>query len=73
LTIFPGVDAPASFDHAMLREIAKHPRTTPKTLQASVNMLNVKVHDSTMSKTQPRLSKKNMSAHKVTCKYPFET
>jgi len=33
---------------AMFREIAKHPRATSQTLQASINMLNVKVHDSTV-------------------------
>jgi len=34
----------------MLREIVKHPRSTPQTLQASVPMLNVKVHGSTTRK-----------------------
>jgi len=37
-------------DRVMLREIADSPRTTPQTLQASINMLNVKVHDSTIRK-----------------------
>ncbi|XP_053577468.1 uncharacterized protein LOC128666737 isoform X3 [Bombina bombina] len=37
-------------DRAMLREIAKKPRVTSQTLQASVSMLNVKVHNSTIRK-----------------------
>nr|XP_028576306.1 zinc finger protein 577-like isoform X2 [Podarcis muralis] len=37
-------------DRAMLREIAKNPRVTSQALQASVSMLNVKVHDSTIRK-----------------------
>ncbi len=32
----------------VLREIADNPRISPKTLQDSVNMLNDKVHDSTI-------------------------
>ena len=34
----------------MLREIAKNPRVTSQTLQASVSMLNVEIHDSTIGK-----------------------
>jgi len=37
-------------DRVMVREIADSPRTTPQTLQASVNMLNHKVHGSTIRK-----------------------
>ena len=61
-------------DHAMLREIAKNPGVTSQTLQASVSMLNVKVHDSIIRKRlnkyglfgrvarrKPLLSKKNMA------------
>ena len=32
----------------MLREIDQNPRVTFQTLQISVNMLNIKVHDSTI-------------------------
>jgi len=42
----------------MFRETAKNPRATSQTLQASVSMLNVKVHD----RRKPLLSKKNMAA-----------
>jgi len=34
-------------DRALLREITKHPITTPQNLQASNNMLNVNIHGST--------------------------
>jgi len=37
-------------DRSMLRETAKYPRATSQTLQASVSMLKVKVHDSTIRK-----------------------
>ena len=37
-------------DCAMLRETLKKPRATSQTLQASVSMLKVKVHDSTVRK-----------------------
>jgi len=47
-----GVYVPANSHQGqtMLREIVKHPRSTPQTLQASVPMLNVKVHGSTTRK-----------------------
>lgn len=38
-------------DGVRLRETAKIPRATCKTLQASVHMLNVKGHDTTIRKT----------------------
>jgi len=34
----PGVEDPENLNRAILRVIAKHPRTAPQTLQASVNM-----------------------------------
>jgi len=37
-------------DHAILRETAKNAQAPFQTLQASLSMLNVKVHDSTIRK-----------------------
>jgi len=45
-------------DCAMLRETVENPRATSQTLQASVSMLNVKVHD---SKVRKRLNKYGLS------------
>jgi len=48
--IHPSRSTPRS-DRAMLRETAINPRATSQTPQASVSMLNVKVHDSRIRKT----------------------
>jgi len=48
--ISPGVEDPENLNRAILRVIAKHPRTAPQTLQASVNMWNVKGHGSSIRK-----------------------
>ncbi|KAM3912509.1 uncharacterized protein RB166_019314 isoform 2-T2 [Leptodactylus fuscus] len=52
-----------SLDRAMFREIVKNPRATYKTLQASVSMLNIQVHHSTIRK---RLNKYSLLAKQLT-------
>ena len=64
MPVFPGVNVPASSPNVRLRNAQKNcekPRATSQTLWASISMLNVKVHDSTIRKRQVWLVWKGFS------------